>query len=161
MSLAQSLLPKNADFGRFIGKEGFIFFNETLLGYHIDMYLSDVGYSEFVQRLCYFYESHGPPPSGDVRDSTSAPPQPSRWSAKWTHFLSLFCLLLPWRPLGQYGASSRLMAVFSGFHESPGPPSSGDARGIAPSHRHGCRNDQQRRYMCSLSPPLLFKSKCS
>jgi hypothetical protein len=82
MSLAQSLLPKNADFGRFIGKEGFIFFNETLLGYHIDMYLSDVGYSEFVQRLCYFYESHGPPPSGDVRDSTSAPPQPSRWSAK-------------------------------------------------------------------------------
>ena len=22
--------------------------------------------------------------------------------AKWVHFLSMFCLLLPWRPLGQY-----------------------------------------------------------
>ena len=31
-SLVQSLMPKNADFGGFIGKEGVIFFNETLQG---------------------------------------------------------------------------------------------------------------------------------
>jgi hypothetical protein len=30
LSLAQSLLPKDADFGGFIGKEGVIFFNKTL-----------------------------------------------------------------------------------------------------------------------------------
>ncbi len=31
-SLVQSLVPKNADFGGFIGKEGVIFFDETLQG---------------------------------------------------------------------------------------------------------------------------------
>ncbi len=29
---SQSLMPKNTDFGGFIGKEGVIFFNETLQG---------------------------------------------------------------------------------------------------------------------------------
>jgi len=50
LSLAQSLLPKIADFGRFIGKERVIFFNETLQGSYY-MYLSELGYSELVQRL--------------------------------------------------------------------------------------------------------------
>ena len=36
------------------------------------------------------------------------------------------------------------MAVFSGLYESPGPPPSGDARGIVPPHRNGHRNGHQR-----------------
>ena len=48
------------------------------------------------------------------------------------------------------------MAAFSGFYESPGPPPSGDACGIAPSHRHANKNGQQRRYIGLLSPPLSF-----
>ena len=76
-------------------------------------------------RLMLSNESHKPPLSGDTCDSTStgAPSWPSKWPAKWTHFASLFHLLLPWQPPGQYEASSHLMAVFSGFYESPGPPS--------------------------------------
>jgi hypothetical protein len=31
-SLVQSLMPKNTDFGGFIGKDGVIFFNGTLQG---------------------------------------------------------------------------------------------------------------------------------
>jgi hypothetical protein len=47
------------------------------------------------------------------------------------------------------------MAAFSGFYESPGPPSSGNECGIAPSHHHGHRNGLQRRCFCLLSPPFL------
>ncbi len=38
------------------------------------------------------------------------------------------------------------MAAFSGFYESHGPTSSGNARGIVPvpAHRHGHQNGQQR-----------------
>jgi hypothetical protein len=36
------------------------------------------------------------------------------------------------------------MVAFSGFYESHEPPPLGDARGIAPPHRDGHRNDQQR-----------------
>jgi len=39
------------------------------------------------------------------------------------------------------------MVAFSGFYESHEPPPSGDARGIAPAHRDGHRNDQQRGFM--------------
>jgi hypothetical protein len=42
------------------------------------------------------------------------------------------------------GVSARPMAVFSGLYESPGPPLSGDARGIVPPHRDGHQNSQQR-----------------
>jgi hypothetical protein len=48
------------------------------------------------------------------------------------------------------------MAAFSGFYESPGHAALGNAICIAPSHRHGYQNGQQRRYICSLSPPLYF-----
>ncbi len=43
------------------------------------------------------------------------------------------------------------MEVFSGFYESPGPPSSGDAHShsIAPLHRHGHRNGPQWRCMAA------------
>jgi hypothetical protein len=54
------------------------------------------------------------------------------------------------------GASSRPMAAFSGFYKSPKPPPLVNAHSIAPSHRHGYRNDQQQRYIHSLSPLLLF-----
>ncbi len=37
-------------------------------------------------------------------------------------------------PIDAIRASTRLMAVFSGFYESPGPPPLGDARGIVPPH---------------------------
>jgi hypothetical protein len=39
------------------------------------------------------------------------------------------------------------MAVFSGLYESPGPPPSGDARGIVPPHRHRHRNGHQSGYI--------------
>ena len=35
------------------------------------------------------------------------------------------------------------MAAFSGFYESPGPPPSGDARGIVPPHHDGHWNGHQ------------------
>ena len=39
------------------------------------------------------------------------------------------------------------MAVFSGLYESPGPPPSGDARGIVPPHRNDHQNGHQSGYM--------------
>jgi len=70
-------------------------------------------------------------------------------AAKWVHIASAspFCLLLPWRPPGQYRVSSRPMLAFSGFYESPGPHPLGNARGIAPLHRHGYQNGQRWRYI--------------
>ena len=41
------------------------------------------------------------------------------------------------------------MEAFSGFYESPGPPSSGDAHSIAPLHRHGHQNGPQWRCMAA------------
>ncbi len=62
--------------------------------------------------------------------------------------------LSPWRLPGQYGASSCLMRAFSGFYESPGPPSSGNDRGIAPLHHHAHQNGPLRRCICSPPPPI-------
>ena len=39
------------------------------------------------------------------------------------------------------------MAVFSGLYESPGPPPSGDVRGIVPPHRDHHRNGHQSGYI--------------
>jgi hypothetical protein len=39
------------------------------------------------------------------------------------------------------------MAVFSGLYESPGPPLSGDARGIVPPHRDDHQNGHQSGYI--------------
>ena len=41
------------------------------------------------------------------------------------------------------GASAHLMAAFSGFYKSPGPPLSGDMHSIVPSHCHGHQNGKQ------------------
>jgi hypothetical protein len=52
------------------------------------------------------------------------------------------------------GASACPMAVFSGFYESPGPPLSGNARGIIPpqpdDHRNGHHNGYiiHRYFVC-------------
>jgi hypothetical protein len=51
--------------------------------------------------------------------------------------LLLFCLLLLWRPLGQYGASSCPTAASSGFQSSPGHAALGDVLRIAPADHHG------------------------
>ena len=48
------------------------------------------------------------------------------------------------------------MAAFSGFYESPGPPSLSDVCNIAKSHCHGYRNSQQWRFICSLLLLLSF-----
>ena len=42
---------KNADFRGFIGKEGVIFFSTKIYRDHINMFLSELEYSELVQRL--------------------------------------------------------------------------------------------------------------
>jgi len=52
--------------------------------------------------------------------------------------------------------SSRSMAEFSGFYESPGPPSSGDVLGISLAHRNGYRNDPRRKCIRSSPPPFLL-----
>ncbi len=65
-------------------------------------------------------------------------------------FTLLFCLLLPWRPLRQYWASSCQMAASSGFQYSPWHAASG----IAPAHSHGYQNDLRRRHICLSS--LIF-----
>ncbi len=74
----------------------------------------------------------------------------------WSIYLLLFYLLLTWRPLGQYGASSPLMAASSGFQSSPGHAASGDAICIAPAHCHGHQNGQQRKCICSLLLPFCL-----
>jgi hypothetical protein len=72
------------------------------------------------------------------------------------HFLLLFCLLLPWRLLGQHGASSHQMVASSGFQSSPGHVALGNALRIAQADHHGHQNGQQRRNM--LMPLLILSS---
>ena len=57
-----------------------------------------------------------------------------------TFLLLLFCLLLPWRPLGQYGGRSYPMAAPSGFWSSPEHASLGNLLCIAPADPHGHQN---------------------
>ncbi len=71
-------------------------------------------------------------------------------------FLLLFCLLLPWRPLGQYGVSSYLMAMSSGFQSIPGHAALGDAVCIALAHRRGHQNGRRMRCICSSLSPRLY-----
>ncbi len=72
-----------------------------------------------------------------------------------TFFSWLFHLLLPWQPLGQYRASSCLMAASSGFRSSPGHAALGNVLCIAPVDRHGHQNGQRQRNMLM---PLLISS---
>ncbi len=61
----------------------------------------------------------------------------------------LFVCLLPWRPLGQYGASSRPMPAPGGFQSSPGHAALGNATFIASTRLHGHQNGLRRRHICS------------
>jgi hypothetical protein len=93
---------------------------------------------------------------------TCAPPRPSKRPLCRCICLLLFVCLLPWRPLGQYGASSCPMAVSSGFRSSPGHAALGGAVCIAPVHRCGHQNGRRMRYICSLLPTFsltLFVAK--
>jgi hypothetical protein len=74
-------------------------------------------------------------------------------------FLSSFCLLLPWRPLGRYGASSCPMAASSGFWSSPGHTALGDAIYITLAHRCGHQNGRRMRCICLSSLPCLYPNK--
>jgi hypothetical protein len=91
---------------------------------------------------------------GCTQYRTGAPPRSSKWPAKLVHFLSLFHLLLPWQPLGQYRVSSHPMAASNGFRSSPGHAALGNAICIALVHRHGHQNGQQWRNI-RLSSPIL------
>ena len=87
-----------------------------------------------------------PPPSLVAR--TGALPQLSKRPAKLMNLSLLFSLLLPWQPLGQYGASSCPMAAFSGFRCNPGHATLDDVLRIPPAH---CvyQNGQQTRCFVS------------
>ena len=104
-----------------------------------------------------FYKSHEPPPLGDVRDIVPAHHHVhQKRPAKCVHFTLLFCLLLPWRPWEQYGASSPQMAASSGLWCSPGHAASGNAACIASTPPHGHQNGLRRRCICSLPSPFLL-----
>jgi hypothetical protein len=66
------------------------------------------------------------------------------------------CLLLPWRLLGRYRASSCLMAASSGFWGSPRNAASGNAICIASTCSHGHQNGLQWRCICFLPPLFLL-----
>ncbi len=68
----------------------------------------------------------------------------------------LFVCLLPWQPLGRYGASSCLMPASSGFWNSPRHAPSGDAICIAPACRRGHQNIRRMRCIYLPPPPFLF-----
>ncbi len=93
-----------------------------------------------------FYQSPGPPPSGNVRGMVPAYCcSHQNGQQSWSIFLLSFCLLLPLRPLGRYGVNSCSMAASSGFWSSPGHAALGKAICIAPAHRHGHKNGQRRK----------------
>ncbi len=112
------------------------------------------------------YQSPGPPPLGNTWGLVPALCHGNQnGQQSWSIFLSSFCLLLPWQPLGQYRASSCPMAASSGFRSSPGHAALGNAVCIAPAHCHGHQNGQQRRCICLLSSILcltllIAKSPC-
>ena len=105
--------------------------------------------------LSGFYESHECPPLGDASGIVLSH-RYGHWNdqQRGGAFCSSLCWLSPWRPPGQYGASSSPMAEFSGFYESPGPPSSGNVLCISPAHRNGHRNGLRRRCICFPPPPI-------
>jgi hypothetical protein len=88
--------------------------------------------------------------------ATVAPPPLLKWPAKWVHFSLRFCLLLPWRPPGQYGASSCWMMVPSGFRGSPGHTTLGNAACIASTPPHGHQHGLRWRCIHSSPPPFLL-----
>jgi hypothetical protein len=104
-----------------------------------------------------FYQSLEPPPLGNVRGIVPAHRRGHQnGQQSWPIFSLLFCLLLPWQPLGQYGASSCPTAASVGFQSSPGHAALDDALCIAPTYLQGFWNGQQRRNI--LMPSLILYS---
>jgi hypothetical protein len=104
-----------------------------------------------------FYQSPGTSPMGNAHGIVPAHHcGHQNGQQRWSIFLSLFCLLLPWQLLGQYNASSFPMVVSSGFWGSPGHAALGDAVCIVFVHRHGHQNSQQRRCIRSSLLPFLY-----
>ncbi len=103
-----------------------------------------------------FYQSHGSPLLGDACGIVPAHRRGHQYGQQsWSILLLLFCFLLPWQPLGQYGASSYPMAASSGFRGSPGHAASGNAVCIAPKCSHGHQNDLQQ-WCIRVLPPLFL-----
>ncbi len=103
-------------------------------------------------------QSPRPPPLGNVRGYVPA----HRHGHQFSHLLRcicwlLFVCLLPWWPLGQYGASSCLIPASSGFQSSPGHAALGNAICIAPAHRLGHQNSWRTRCIRSSSSPHLYQ----
>ncbi len=97
-------------------------------------------------------ESPKSPPSGNVHSNVPVHCHGHQFGHLYRVICwLLFVCLLPWQPLGQYGASSCPMPAFSGFRSSPGHATSGNAVCIAPAHPQGLRNGPQRRCICSSS----------
>ncbi len=69
-------------------------------------------------------------------------------------FFVVVCLLMPWRPLGQY--SSCPMAASSGFRSSPGHAALGNAICITPAHCCGHQNSRQMRCIRSSLSSHLY-----
>ncbi len=104
-----------------------------------------------------FYQSPGPPLSGNACGIIPVHHRSHHnGQQSWSIFPLLFCLLLAWQPLGQYRASSCPMAASSGFRSSPGHAKLGNAICIAPLHRHGHQNGQQRSNI--LMPSSILSS---
>ncbi len=91
-----------------------------------------------------FYGSHGPSPSGDACGIVLAHPH-CHWNGQQSWHI-LHCCFVFCRPGGHRGNTEQVVArwrcLSRGFYESPGPPPSGDARGITP---------------CTITPPWLSK----
>ncbi len=97
-------------------------------------------------------QSPKPPPLGNVRGYVPAHCHGHQFGHLFRCICwLLFVCLLPWRPLGQYGASSCPMPASSGFRISPGHAALGNAICIAPAHHHGHQNGRRTRCICSSS----------
>ena len=82
-----------------------------------------------------FFESQGPPPSCDARGTLPAHCNGHQNGQQSRVFCIVILLIVALAAAGRYVVSSRPMAAFSGFYESPGPPPLGGGLGIAPVHR--------------------------
>ncbi len=103
-------------------------------------------------------QSPKPPPLGDVHGTVPA----HRHGHRFGHLFRcicwlLFVCLLPWRLLGQYGASSHPMPASSGFQSSPGHTTLGNAVCITPVHCHGHQNGWWMRCIRSSLSPRLYQ----
>ncbi len=88
-----------------------------------------------------FYQSPGPPPSGDKCGIVPAHRcSHQNGQQSWCIFSSLFCLLSPWQPPGQYGEVSCPRAASSGFWGSPGHAALSNAHRIALAHLQDLQN---------------------